>query len=125
MAVYDLDILGSLDSNGQVKELYDKEAIENSIIVWITSYNTDILRNPGRGGYLTSYLSKPMSDTVQALMREALIDGFNQDYNLVLQLKQLIITPDYENKTWNIFVEAYIPDIKDTVQASTTLNNLV
>jgi len=125
ISVYDLNILGEVDNNGQIIELYDKEAVENSIIVWLTSYQTDILRNPGRGGYLTRFLNRPMSEDNRKNMLDALIDGFNQDFNLVLQLKSLSIDPDYEGKIWNIYIEAYIPDIKDTIFVVTALRNLV
>ena len=124
-SVYDLNILGEVDEKGQIIELYNKEAVENSIIVWLTSYQTDILRNPGRGGYLTRYLSRPMSDDNKQSMFDSLIDGFNQDFNIVLKLISLRIDADYENKIWNIYVEAYIPDIKDTIFVTTALRNLV
>lgn len=124
-SIYDIDILGTIDNQGNIKELYNKEAVENSILVWLTSYNTDVIRNPGSGGYLTSYLSKPMSPENQQYIYQSLIDGFNQDYNLQVKILAIKINPDYVNKTWAIYIEAYVTEIKDTVTVSAIINNLV
>ena len=122
---YDVDILGEVDGQGQIKELHGKEAVENSIIMWLTSFSTDTLRNPTSGGYLVNHLYKPMSESNQESIYDAIIDGFNQDYELAVQLITLSVVPDYENKLWLIDIYAYIPQIKDTVSVSTTIKNFI
>jgi hypothetical protein len=123
--IYDFDLFGTIDENGKIKELYNKEAVENSILIWLTSYNTDIIRNPGNGGYLTQFLHKQMSEQIRRDIYESLIDGFNQDFNLVVILNDLQVIPDYENKTWKINIEAYIPEIKDSITVSALVRNLI
>jgi hypothetical protein len=123
--VYDIDLLGTITPQGQIKELFDKEAIENSIVVWLTSYNTDVIRSPGKGGYLVYFLSKQMSDSVADDIRDSIIDGLNQDFNIYVQLKSLTVAPDYEQKIWQIDLEAYVPDIQDFVSVSASIKNLV
>jgi hypothetical protein len=121
---FDTDIEGELDSNGLIKQYYDEDAVKNSIIVWLTSFRSDILRNPGKGGYVTQYLYKGMSDDVQSKITMAITDGFKQDYTPNAVLNSISVTPDYVNKTWTIDLNIYINIIKSNVDVQTTLNSI-
>lgn len=125
MEVYDIDALGTITSQGQIKEVFDKEAIENSIIMWLTSYNTDCIRNPGRGGYLVHFLQKPMSETNKDDIRDSIVDGLYQDYELLVDLKSIDVIPNYNEKYWEINIEAFITEINDFVSVSALIKNLV
>jgi len=122
---YDLSLFGEIDANGQIEEFYDKKAVENSIIVWLTSYQTDCLRNPNRGGYITRLLYRPMSESTINELKEVIIDGLNQDYELEVKLVDLIIEPDYYSKIWNIFLKVFIPEIRDNAEVSVLLKNRI
>lgn len=123
--VYDLNLFGNIDENGQIEEFYDKKAVENSIIVWLTSYYTDCIRRPNKGGYLTRLLYKPMSEKNTTEIKQVLIDGLEKDYELEVTLQELKVEPDFANKIWNIFIKVYIPEIKDNVEVSVSLKNQV
>lgn len=122
---YDLSLFGEMDANGQIEEFYDKKAVENSIIVWLTSYYTDCIRRPNRGGYLTRLLYRPMSEKNITELKEVLIDGFEKDYELEVKLEELKVEPDFVNKIWNIYIKVYIPEIKDNAEVSVYLKNQV
>ena len=122
---YDLSLFGEMDANGQIEEFYDKKAVENSIIVWLTSYYTDCIRRPNRGGYVTRLLYRPMSEKNITELKEVLIDGFEKDYELEVELKELKVEPDFVNKIWNIYIKVYIPEIKDNAEVSVNLKNQV
>lgn len=123
--IYDIDLLGQLDENGQIIQLYGKDAVENSIKSWLTSFTTDFIRNPGNGGYLTKFLYKKMSEDNRQNIIDALVDGFNQDYIPKAKLQQIIVDPDYENRTWNISLLVYIPEIKDSIYTTAIIRNFV
>lgn len=123
--VYDLSLFGNIDENGQIEEFYDKKAVENSIIVWLTSYYTDCIRRPNKGGYLTRLLYKPMSEKNITEIKQVLIDGLEKDYELEVTLQELKVEPDFANKIWNIFIKVYIPEIKDNAEISVSLKNQV
>ena len=123
--VYDLNLFGNIDENGQIEEFYDRKAVENSIIVWLTSYYTDCIRRPNKGGYLTRLLYKPMSEKNITEIKQVLIDGLEKDYELEVTLQELKVEPDFANKIWNIFIKVYIPEIKDNVEVSVSLKNQV
>lgn len=121
---YDVSIKGELDNEGRLKELWGVDAIKNAIITWLTSYNTDFIRNPTKGGYLTSNLYKDMSDSTQEDIYDAIVDGFNQEFNFV-NLLNLQVVPNFEGKFWSIYVEVYIPFLDTSINFSENIRNLL
>jgi len=121
----DTDMLGVVDSNGLITRYFDKDAISNSITMWLTSFNYDILHNANRGGYVTGLLYRPMTAEAKADLRNAIVDGFNQDYTPEAILKKIDITPDYSHKTWTINLTVYVSIVKDQVDVETTLKNFI
>lgn len=122
--IYDVSLLGELDENGKLKEIWDSDAIKNAIISWLTSYNSDFLRAPNKGGYLTNWLYKPMSDSTVEVMRDSIEDGFDQEFNFV-DLVNLDIKPNYENNYWEIYIEVYIPFLDDKTDLTVSVKNLI
>lgn len=123
--IADTDILGTIDSNGVLAAYTNKEALQNSIKLWITSFSNDALRNPNRGGYVTQQLYKPMTESSQQSITDALIDGFNTDYTPYVKVLNLDVVPNYQEKTWEISVAVYSDLIKDTAITTTTIKNFV
>lgn len=121
---YDVGIKGELDDEGRLKELWGSEAVKNAIITWLTSYRTDYLRNPNKGGYLTTHLYKEMSSNTQEDMYDSIVDGFNQEFDFV-DLINLQVVPDYENNFWSIYVQVYIPFLDSTVEINENIKNLI
>jgi hypothetical protein len=123
--IFDYDLVGKSNEKGQLIVYTGKEAIANSIIMWLTSFRNDKLRNPYVGGYITQHLFKPMSTQVKRDLLEAITDGINQDYTPSVTLKSLQVIPDYENKQWTIYLIVYSPLIKEDVPVTAVLKNFV
>lgn len=121
----DTDIRGLIDNSGNLVTLTGTEAIKNSIIVWLTSFRNDILRSPGKGGYLTQHLYKPMSEYNRDLIRDSIIDGLYQDYFPSVRINSIQVVPEYEKKEWTIYLDIYVSEIKEEVTMSTTVKNFV
>lgn len=121
----DTDIRGLIDHSGNLVTLTGTEAIKNSIIVWLTSFRNDILRSPGKGGYLTQHLYKPMSEYNRDLIRDSIMDGLYQDYFPSVRVNSIQVVPDYEKKEWTIYLDVYVSEIKEEVTMSTTVKNFV
>ncbi|MCK9439688.1 hypothetical protein M0Q39_06540 [Patescibacteria group bacterium] len=121
---YDVNIKGEINEEGRLEELWGADAVKNAIIMWLTSYRSDYLRSPTKGGYLTSHLYKKMSSSTQEDMYDSIVDGFNQEFDFV-ELVNLQVTPNYDNNFWSIFVEVYIPFLDSTVEISENIRNLV
>jgi hypothetical protein len=123
--VFDTDIRGTLDSNGRITTYRGKQAVENSIVMWLTSFPTDAIRGGRNGGYLVNFLMQPMSEENRQNIVRALQDGFEQDFTPYVNVSTIVVTPMYDTKTWEITVEGYIPEIKDSITSTSLIRNLV
>lgn len=123
--IIDYDIQGRVDSAGLIYFYEGKEAIQNSIVVWLTSFKNDAINYPNRGGYLTQLLYKPMSEKNASNITEAIQDGFEQDYEPDAKLIKLNVVPNYEGNYWEIYLMVYINIIQDTVSVTQIIKNLV
>lgn len=123
--IIDYDIQGKTDSNGLIYQYSGADAIKNSIKLWLTSFEGDALRSFGRGGYITKFLYKKMSDKNRENIYNAIVDGFNQDYVPEAKLKTLTVTPNYASNYWEIYIVVYVPLIQDTVTSTTIIKNFV
>lgn len=121
----DTDIRGQIDESGNLVTLTGIDAIKNSIIVWLTSFRNDILRSPGKGGYLTQHLYKPMSEYNRELIRDSITDGLYQDYFPAVRINSILVEPNYEKKEWTIYLDVYVSEIKEEITMSTTVKNFV
>lgn len=122
---YDTSLVGTRNDNGAIEELYGKDAFENSIIIWLTSFKGDVLRKPSRGGYLIPHLTKPMSDDRILDIKDAIQIGFVEDYEPDVILQSIEVVPDYERRKWNITIKAYAVVIKEQLTVEIGLKNLV
>jgi hypothetical protein len=121
----DTDIRGLIDNSGNLTTLTGIDAIKNSVITWLTSFRNDIIRSPGKGGYLTQHLYKPMSEYNRQLIQDSIVDGLYQDYFPTVRINSIQVSPDYEKKEWTIFLDIYVSEIKEEVTMSTTVKNFV
>jgi len=123
--VYDTDYSGSIDPNGQITEQWGESALSQSIKLWLASYKGDVVRDPQRGGYLTSLLSKPMTALEADDIRMTLRDGLEQDFEPALEVRRLIVTPNYERRYWQIYIEVYAPALKLTTTVDEKIKSKV
>lgn len=114
--IYDLDMAGGIDKQGNIKELWNIDALTNSIKMWMSSYRGDFIRRPMRSGYITPLLMKRMNQVDVDEFEQIIRDGFNEDFRPVLRILNLEVVPNYERRYWEIQMEVYSPDLK--IQAS-------
>lgn len=123
--IYDSDLIGSTDVNGKVKELWNKDALDNAIKLWIISSNGELYRNPRKGGYVVPYLSKPMSDDNRDMITFQIKRGLEEDFVPYFIVSTVDVKPNYENKRWDIYIEGYSPNYKEFTQLNISIKNLV
>lgn len=123
--IFDTDILGRKDANGNIAQLTGKDALKNSITAWLTSFRGDLIRAPNRAGYISRHLYKPMNEANRVNIINAITDGFNQDYYPIVNVNSLKVNPNYENKTWEIDLVVYSYLLKDYTDVSLTIKNFV
>jgi len=123
--IYDSDLIGSINVNGKVKELWNKDALDNAIKLWIISSNGELYRNPRKGGYVVPYLSKPMSDDNRDMITFQIKRGLEEDFVPYFIVSTVDVKPNYENKRWDIYIEGYSPNYKEFTQLNISIKNLV
>src|SRR6056297_2155823 len=96
----DYDYRGGFDNKGFIKTLYDKEVVENALKLWIASARGDIVRLGGYGGYILNALFKPMNEETVSDLRFDIELGLVNNFVPFVVLKELIVTPDYEQKEY-------------------------
>lgn len=117
--IFDYDLLGRIDANGGIHQVWEGDALSNSIKMWIASYRGEIIREPNRGGYLLQWLTKPMNPAFEDHVSMAIRNGFEQDFKPYLQIQYLTVTANMEKRRWDIYMEVFAPslNLKTTVDA--------
>ncbi len=116
--VYDSAVQGGIDSNGMLNQLWGPDALNNSIVMWLLSFKNEILRSPGRGGYFSQWLFKPMIANNIPKMMKSIQDGIDQDFLPQLTLLAMNITPQYTKRYWEVFMQVFC----QSLQMGTTVN---
>lgn len=116
--VYDHDLEGGADSNGQIRQVWGREALENSIKMWITSQSGEIIRSPQRGGYLFPWLTKPMTEVDTEDFAMSIRDGIDQDFTPALRIVRLEVNPNYSKRYWELYLEVQAQEFKTRVTIS-------
>ena len=122
---WDYDTLARFDPNGQLRIFTAHEAVENALRNWFRSFEKEYIRQPKKGGVLTSILTKPMSEEsgkeLKATIREKLLYDFIPSVRVI----KIDTNPMYESNYWDIYIEGYIPAIKERIKFADKIKNLV
>lgn len=101
----DLDVFGNENPDGSPKHYYDEDAIKNAFTSWIGSKKGDYIRRPEIGGIIDRLLFKTMDDRTAALMSFAIQNAILNEFVPELELKELSVNPDYQNRLWEIYIK--------------------
>ena len=122
---WDYDTLARFDPNGQLRIFTAHAAVENALRNWFRSFEKEYIRQPKKGGVLTSILTKPMSEEsgkeLKATIREKLLYDFIPSVRVI----KIDTNPMYESNYWDIYIEGYIPAIKEKIKFADKIKNLV
>jgi hypothetical protein len=122
ISYFDSPIYKRIDANGQVKILYNNEALSNAFTMWLLSSKGDNLKSIA-GGYLVQHIGKPMSlDRANAIKTSILI-GLDTDFRPEITVVSLDVTPDYKNNRWVITLIGYNSDLNIGITSINRINN--
>jgi len=122
--VVDFAASGELDIQGNIPVLWDLDALNNAIKLWLGSFRGERLYCPRKGGPLIPYLIKPMSDETANDMKTGIREGLKNDFNPSVKVSKCEVVPDYENSQYLIDVIGYCPALNSDVRFSDTINQL-
>ncbi len=123
--VYDSSLSGGVDANGQIQQLWGPDALNNSITMWLLSFEGDIIRVPKRGGYITPWLFKPMNTKNIDKISMAVRNGITQDFIPTLTLLAMSITPNFDKRYWEVFLQVFAKSLQIGTTVSVNLRNQV
>lgn len=123
--LFDYKREGGFDLQGQIKKLFGEEAFRQSITMWLESEKGEVLRQPSRGGYVTQYLQKSMTDATADAIAVSIRNGFEQDYTPLVTLKSVIVTPDYDNQEYliDMVIDSTTLKLSTNFQTRLSVNN--
>lgn len=123
--VYDVSLDGKVKKNGEISQVWNKEALVNALKMWIASYKGEYIRNPEAGGYVTKHLMKPMRQDGIDAIKSSIRNGISDDFRPFLRIRQLEVVPNYEKRYWRIYMEVYSPDLKVDATVDEKIKNQV
>lgn len=120
----DYSIDADLTSTGALKVLEGRDAITNALKLWISSFRGEVMRDPSKGGYITRWLMKPISETTAVAIKRAILDGLNDEFYPILIPSIVDIIPNYEREYWEIHIEAYSPEFRENINMVENIRKL-
>jgi len=123
--IYDTSYDATIQSTGEIEQLWGEEALNNALKMWLASFSGEVLRQPTKGGYLMSWLMKPMTEDSVDRIKMGIRDGLNQDFTPFLEILDLEVTPNYEKRYWHIVLSVYSDDLKMRTEISANIKNRV
>jgi hypothetical protein len=121
--VFDYSIFGGINSKGEINQVWGSDALANSLLMWISSFKGDIIRNPLAGGIFTNLITKPMTQTNVINTQRNALKFLNNEFSPILQDIKITTEPNFEKHFWLVSISAWSPDIKDSVYVSTRIKN--
>lgn len=120
----DYSIDAELADSGTLRLLEGVEAVENSLRLWISSFKGEIIRQPNKGGYITRWLMKPITEDTRMAIKRAILDGLIDEFEPVLIPTKVEVTPNYEKEFWEIHIEAYSPTFREQINIIENIRKL-
>jgi len=112
---------GGVDTQGSIRVFINEEALSQSIKMWIASSKGDMVGEPVRGGYLKSYLMKPLSEISEGEFTMDFRVGFDRDFSPELEILDLEVIPNYEERYLEINAVFFSPELNYEIQFSENL----
>ncbi|MBD3216594.1 MAG: hypothetical protein GF311_28525 [Candidatus Lokiarchaeota archaeon] len=104
--LFDYDLNGGTDNQGNIKEVYNSDALGNALKMWLLSSAGDYIGEVSRGGPLVPYLDKPMNDETKQLMTLTITEALTTDFPEI-KIVTFTIDPNYEKKYWSLELVGY------------------
>lgn len=121
--VFDVDMFGKKDNQGQIKIIYDIEVIKQSLTKWIASPKFSKIRSTS-GGYILPSLGKPLNQENAENIFKFIQDGLKFDFLPAIEPLKLNVTPDHANRKWIISLTGYVPVLKEIIEYEQAFNNI-
>lgn len=110
--LYDYYIDGGFDTNGQVTKVYNEEALNQAISIWLRLKRGEMLYKPTLGGYTYTFITKTLSEDGRLALKDALIVGIENDFTPKLNILELTVDINDADKAYEVFLKVQTKDLK-------------
>lgn len=101
---HDIDIYGKQSAPGVATEYFDADAVNNALILFLSSSRGDFLRNPGAGGVINWSVFKNLNETNINKLAFIIKNAINTYFTPAIELKSINLNPDYEHRFLEISI---------------------
>jgi len=122
--LFDYDYRGEFDLSGNLKKVYNEDALINGLTMWFSSLSGELVRYPAWGGYLYDMIYKPMREEDVDIHYMSIRDGFEQNFTPYCSVESLDITPNFAERKWEIDLIIFVEDFNYKLNFSGSLANL-
>lgn len=123
--LFDFSYEGKFDLNGNLKEVYNEDALENALRMWFCSMAGEVVRQPTLGGFIYDMLYKPMTTEDLPYHIMGIRNGFHSNFMPYAQIQGLNVEPDFEKRAWIVDLDLFVPEFNYKLVFSVALKNQV
>ncbi len=99
----DIDIEGKKTSSGDLLTYKNNDALEQALRFYLVSRRGSFVREPTSAGILDTLLFKPLTD-LSPEEKASYLGQIRSKFNRFCDILSFSITPDYENRSWEVIV---------------------
>jgi len=101
---FDIDIYGQENPDGSAIVVFDKYAIQNSILKFLASEAGEYLYVPQMGGILETFLFTSLTPAYAQEIETTLFSILRENFSDAISNIQVIANPLFETETWEITI---------------------
>lgn len=104
MALQDIDVFGTVNANGTIREYVDDNALGNAIISFLMSKKGDYVNDPLEGGIINEALFKNISGSMIEKLKFSIENSLKLRFPNLITLNKVSIDPDYQTRITTISI---------------------
>lgn len=113
-----------IDSQGNIVQLKNSDALAQALKLWLTSGKGEKVRSTS-GGILIPHLGKAMDDNRANLIKNSIIKGLSTEFIPSITVTSLQVTPNHNKNQWIILLIGYTTSLEIGVNTVVVVNNNV
>lgn len=118
----DYPIIKETKDNGELKTYKNSDALAQAIKIWLSSSNGEKIRTRS-GGVLVPFIGKLLNNENANSIKNAILFGLQNDFNPIIEVISIDVTPNVEKRRWEIEIIGYNPTLAIGVNTRVIISN--
>lgn len=98
MALQDIDVFGTINANGTIREYVDDAALGNALVQFLMSKKGDYINDPEEGGLISESIFKNITPGSIDKLKFAMENAIDLRFANVVRVEKISIEPDYQTR---------------------------